>query len=223
VSYPELYDSFLQHPLLLWAAAILGLWLALSRRDLSRSVRGFCIALTTISLADAWLTTTDVPGIGPLEGIAATLVPLGFVLLGDFRYFLFIEIARPDGTLVSSPAAVARACGWTLAVPLTSQLIVRALGSDDSRVLFLVYETLFVFLSLGIARLYLPRRRDVVRWTRRVTAFVIAYYALWASADAIILATGADLGFLLRALPNVLYYGGLVPAIAWAAPRTLGD
>ena len=48
--------------------------------------------------------------------------------------------------------------------------------------------------------------------------FVIGYYALWASADAIILASGADVGFLLRVVPNALYYGGLVPVIAWTAP-----
>jgi hypothetical protein len=52
-----------------------------------------------------------------------------------------------------------------------------------------------------------------------VTRFVIAYYALWAAADALILTMGADAAFLLRVLPNVLYYGGLVPAIAWTAPK----
>jgi hypothetical protein len=86
-------------------------------------------------------------------------------------------------------------------------------------VLFLVYELLFVVLALGIAARYLPRRRDTAGWTRRVTRFVVLYYGLWASADAIILGTGADVGFLLRVVPNVLYYGGLVAVIASTAPR----
>jgi hypothetical protein len=52
-----------------------------------------------------------------------------------------------------------------------------------------------------------------------VSLYVIGYYALWAGADAIILTSGADTGFLLRVLPNALYYGGFVPVVAWAAPR----
>ncbi len=218
MSYAEFYDSFIQHPLLLWAAAILGLLLALSGPALSVTVRRYCVALAAISLLDAWLTTNDVPGIGPLTGAAASFVPLAFVLIGDFRFFLFIESAKPDGTLSPSAGAWMRASAWTLLVPLASQLGVLALGSNEPRILFFVYETLFVLLSFGLARVYLPRRSHALQWTRRVTRFVIAYYALWAAADAIILTTGADAGFLLRVLPNVLYYGGLVPAIAWAAP-----
>ncbi|MGB3051012.1 MAG: hypothetical protein WBB42_08430 [Polyangiales bacterium] len=223
MSYAEFYDSFIQHPLLLWAAAILGLSLALSRRGLSATARAYCVVLAIVSLFDAWLTTTHVPGIGPLTGGAATFVPLAFVLFGDFRYFLFIESAKPDGTVAASAGAWMRASVWTLLVPLASQLVVFGSGSNEPRILFLVYETLFVFLSIGLVRVYLPRRSRAVPWTRRVTRFVIAYYALWAAADAIILMTGADVGFLLRVLPNLLYYGGLVPAIAWAAPRATRD
>ncbi|MGB9339694.1 MAG: hypothetical protein WCB63_10665 [Polyangiales bacterium] len=219
MSYAEFYDSFIQHPLLLWGAAILGLLLALSGPALSFTVRRYCIALATISLLDAWLTSNDVPGIGPLTGAAASFVPLAFVLIGDFRFFLFIESAKPDGTLAASAAAWMRASAWTLLVPLASQLAVLALGSNESRLHFFIYESLFVVLSIGFARVYLPRRSHAPQWTRRVTRFVISYYTLWAAADAIILTTGADAGFLLRVLPNVLYYGGLVPAIAWAAPR----
>ena len=219
MSYAEFYDSFIQHPLLLWAAAILGLLLALSGPALSVTVRRYCIALATISLLDAWSTTNDVPGIGPLTGAAASFVPLAFVLIGDFRFFLFIESAKPDGTLAASAGAWMRASAWTLLVPSASQLGVLALGSNESRLHFFIYESLFVVLSIGLARVYLPRRSHAPQWTRRVTRFVIAYYALWAAADAIILTTGADAGFLLRVLPNVLYYGGLVPAIAWAAPE----
>lgn len=218
MSYAEYYDSFLQHPLLLWAAAILGLLLALSGPSLSATVRRYCTVLAAIALIDAWLTSNDVPGIGPLTGAAASFVPLAFVLIGDFRFFLFIESAKPDGTVSASVGAWMRASAWTLVVPLGSQLAVLGLGSTEPRVLFFVYEALFVVLSLGLSRVYLPRRSGALLWTRRVTRFVIAYYALWAVADALILTTGADVAFLLRMLPNVLYYGGLVPAIAWAAP-----
>ncbi len=237
MSYAEFYDSILQHPLLLWAAAIFGLLLALSRPGLSATVRRYCMALAAIALLDAWLTTNDVPGIGPLTGAAASLVPLAFVLIGDFRYFLFIESAKPDGTIAVTAGAWIRASAWTLVVPLGSQLVVFGLGSNEPRVLFFVYEMLFVLLAIGMGRvylprrsgallwtrrvtMYLPRRSGALLWTRRVTRFVIAYYTLWAVADALILTTGAEVAFLLRMLPNVLYYGGLVPAIAWAGPIT---
>lgn len=218
MSYAEFYDSIIQHPLLLWAAAIFGLLLALSRPGLSATVRRYCMALAAIALLDAWLTTNDVPGIGPLTGAAASFVPLAFVLIGDFRFFLFIESAKPDGTIAVTADAWIRASAWTLVVPLASQLVVFGWGSNEPRVLFFVYEMLFIVLAIGMGRVYLPRRSGALLWTRRVTRFVIAYYALWAVADALILTTGADLAFLLRMLPNVLYYGGLVPAIAWAAP-----
>ena len=217
MSYAEFYDSFIQHPLLLWGAALLGLLIALSRPGLSRSTRWFCVALTALALCDAWLTTTHVPGIGPLTGAAASLVPLTFVLLGDFRYFFFIESAQPDGALAPNLRGIAKACAWTLVVPLASQLVIAAGGSDDARVLFFVYETLFVFLLLAVSAFYLPRGDGALPWTRRTTSFVIGYYALWAAADGIILATHNDLGFLLRTIPNGLYYGGLVPVIAWTA------
>lgn len=220
MSYAEFYDSFLQHPLLLWAAAILGLLLALSGPNLSATVRRYCTVLAAIALLDAWLTTNDVPGMGPLSGAAASFVPLAFVLIGDFRYFLFIESAKPDGTIAASAGAWIRASAWALVVPTGSQLVVLGLGSTEPRVLFFVYETLFVLLAIGMGRVYLPRRSGALLWTRRVTWFVIAYYTLWALADALILTTGADVAFLLRMLPNVLYYGGLVPAIAWAGPIT---
>jgi hypothetical protein len=219
MTYAQFYESFVQHPLLLWAAALLGLMLALSRPRLSKTVRAYCLTLAAISLLDAWLTSNQVVGIGSLSGAAASLVPLAFVLVGDFRYFLFVESAKPDGTLSTSMSSFVRASAWTVLVPLASQLMVLVLGSSEPRVLFLVYETLFVCLSVGIRQLYLPRRGDTLQWAQRVTGFVLVYYALWATADALILTTGADAGFLLRVLPNVLYYGGLVPAIAWAAPR----
>jgi hypothetical protein len=47
----------------------------------------------------------------------------------------------------------------------------------------------------------------------------MVYYTLWGTADAVILATGSDVGFGLRVLPNLLYYGGFVAAVVWLAPR----
>ena len=223
MSYAAFYHSFIQHPLLLWAAALLGLWIALSRRGLSSSVRWFCLALASLSVLDAWLTSNQVLGIGPLRGAAASFVPLAFVLIGDFRYFLFVESARSDGRITVGRKGLARACAWTLLVPLSAQLVVTAVGSAEPRVLFFVYEVLFVLVSVSVAALYLPSHSDALRWTQSVTLFVLGYYGLWATADAILLGTGADAGFLLRVLPTALYYGGLGPVIALTAPLSLRE
>ena len=48
---------------------------------------------------------------------------------------------------------------------------------------------------------------------------MVLYYGLWATADLLILGTGSDLGYLLRMLPNLLYYGGLIAVIGFLAPR----
>ena len=220
MSFEELYASPVQHPWLLWVAALFGLFLALSKPGLSKRARAFCASLTVLSVLDAWLTANSVLGVGALEGAAASWIPLLFVLLGDFRYFFFVEAARADGTLAVTRKTLAVAGAWTILVPIGSQLVVHAIGSEEPRVLFLVYETLFMMLSLGLYAAYLPRHAQAVRWTRRVTLFVFIYYGSWAFADAIILCSGADAGFLVRMVPNVLYYGGFVPAVAWTAPRT---
>jgi len=221
VSFQQLYASPVQHPWLLWVSALFGLFVALSKPDLSRRARAFCVALTILSLLDAWLTASTVLGVGPLEGAAASSIPLLFVLLGDFRYFFFIEAARADGNLRVATKTLVVAGAWTIVVPIGSQLVVHAIGSEEPRVLFLVYETLFVMLSLALYAAYLPRHAQAVRWTRRVTLFVLIYYGFWAFSDAIILCSGADAGFLVRVVPNVLYYGGFVPAVAWTAPRAV--
>ena len=220
MSYADFYSSFLQHPLLLWLAAIVGLAIALSRPRISRDVRRFAVAVSVLSILDAWLSANHVLGIGRLSGPIATLLPLTFVLIGDFRFFLFVELAQPDGTLFVTHTGVFKAVLWTLLVPASAQLLASMSGSDNPRVLFLIYEALFVLLLMGFSLYYVPTSTKAQRWVRRVTGFVLLYYGLWAAADAIILATRADTGFLLRVVPNVFYYGGLAPLIVWTAPQT---
>ena len=84
------------------------------------------------------------------------------------------------------------------------------------RTLFFVYEVAFFVLAASLLTWH--RNCQAVYWMRSVSLFVMLYYGLWASVDAFLLATGADVGFLFRVLPNWLYYGGLIGAIAWMAP-----
>lgn len=218
MSYAEIYASPFQHPWLLWAAAISGLIVALSRSGISRDVRWFCVAVACLSMIDAWLTATDVLGIGSLGSAASSWVPLVFVLLGDFRYFLFVELARPDGTLAMTKKGFGIAGAWTLIVPIASLVVIRFVRLQEPRMLFLVYEALFIALLSMVSSIYLPKHAKALRWTRSVSLLVLIYYGAWAAADALILFMECDEGFLLRILPNVLYYGGFAPVVAWTAP-----
>lgn len=217
--FEAFYASVWQHPILLWLAAVLAAVFCVKRSGLSTSVLRYCLALTGLSLVDAWLTTTHVFGVGVLTGAAASLVPLFFVLAGDFRYLVLLGTARPDGALSWRPRPVAIAVALTLVVPVSSQWIVSLLPyeSPGPRVLFFVYEVLFFILTATLLLFHPAHRR--APWLRTVSGFVLLYYGLWATADAILLTSGSDLGFLLRVVPNVLYYGGLIAVIGDSAAR----
>jgi hypothetical protein len=221
--FEAFYASALQHPWLLWAAAIAGLGLCVARPDLSPRLRRYCAALTALSLADAWLTSDHVYGIGALTGQAARFVPLFFVLAGDCRYFLLLGAGTPNGDFAPSARAFASAAGLTTAVPIFSQVVLWALPESlaSARMLFLVYELAFAALVVVLLARHSRVRRTP--WLARVSRFVLLYYGLWATADVIILATGSDLGFALRVVPNVLYYGGLIGAIGRMAPAPSGS
>jgi hypothetical protein len=213
--FEAFYASALQHPMLLWLAAAIGLAIALSRRDRHASVHRYAVVLFALSVLDAWLTASHVYGIGALPGGLASAVPIFFVIAGDARYLLFVEAAMPEGAIAITPRALARALPLSLLVPVSALAIATLLGAPP-RVLFLTHELLFCALALALLRWH-PNVR-ALPWLRIVTRFVLLYYALWVAADVILLATSADLGFALRVVPNLLYYGGLIAAIEWFAP-----
>lgn len=215
--FEAFYNGAWHHPWLLWAAALAGVAVAMSRSRLHPSLRRYALALGVLSVLDAWLTSSHVYGIGAKPAPWDSVVPLFFVLAGDFRYLLVVVAGTASGRLDASARDVAAALGLTLIVPVASQLVLFALPEawSGSRVLFLVYELMFFALAGALARFHPNVRRAA--WLRPLTRYVQLYYGLWATADIVILATGADLGFALRVVPNVLYYGGLIGAIAWFA------
>jgi len=216
--FEAFYDSALQHPWLLWAAVAVGVACLLRRRDLDPRLRRYGLGLGALSLADAWLTSSHVYGVGALEGRAASAVPLLFVLAGDLRFLLLVTSGTPAGGLRPTAASALAAAGLTALVPLLSQGLVSALPAEHAgpRTLFLVYELFFLALAAGLAAFHPGPRRTP--WLRGLCGFVALYYALWATADAAILGAGADWGFGLRAVPNALYYGGFLVALAWLPP-----
>jgi hypothetical protein len=138
------------------------------------------------------------------------------VLAGDFRALLLWDAGTRDGMIAVTPRGLARAVGLTLIVPLFALLVAPMIAPGNQRVQFLVYELAFCALTLALLRWH-PHARELP-WVRAVNRFVLLYYTLWAAADVLLLATGSDLGYALRVIPNLLYYGGLPAVMAKAAP-----
>lgn len=215
--FEAFYASPVQHPLLLWIAAAVAVGAVLARPGLHPSLRAYGLGLGALSAADAWLTSHPVPGVGELPAALRSAVPLGFVLAGDLRYLLVVTSGTPGGALVPTWRSVATALALMAVVPVLADRVVASLPETASgaRVLYLVYELFFFALAACLAA-----RHPGVRaapWIRALSRFVLLYYGLWAAADVLILA-GLDAGFALRVVPNVLYYGGFVAALAWLAP-----
>lgn len=218
------YESDLQS---LWSLvalpALFALYAATRGRALARRAGGaearFVLAWT---LAFALETIVDPVATGPLtralalEGLAAQALMLVFVLLGDFRV-LWLAFALALGPGRAARAA-ALAAGATLVVPVLAwagdaALRVRA-PELPGQVLWLVYELAFLAFALLLRARALPRLAggDATHLgvPRALLAYAAVYYALWALADALILA-GVDAGWLLRVIPNQLYYAWFVP------------
>jgi hypothetical protein len=221
MTFESIYGTSWHHPYAFWAlgAPVLALLAArtLNLRVASErtTLGAVLIALQLAILCDAWLTA---PRLSPLEGTAlAQWVAIGFVIAGDFRFFLLLERYGRSRPFAS---AAAGALGWSLLVPVASLAAKRL--SENGRVLFLAYELTFVVLAIALRALVVPKlaagsRRD---WIARITAFEIAQYSSWAAADVLIL-LGRDEGFLLRLLPNAMYYVAFVPFAWLTAPEDL--
>lgn len=186
------------------------------------------IALFTIEiLADALRSGSWSP-LTLLKSSWAGTIDIAFILVGDFRYFLLVErfVRRPTGALneATSLSTWGSAIAFTLLVPAVSAIVNRSLPSTlNVRWTYLTYEAMFLALAIVLRAAVLPRRLagaplGVRAWLLRVASFEVAQYALWALADVIILFTGADAGFALRIVPNVMYYAAFLPFVAWTAP-----
>jgi hypothetical protein len=92
----------------------------------------------------------------------------------------------------------------------------------EPRHTYLAYECLFL-VWMGAYGLWLSQREVSTagrRFLRQLCLYSLGYYALWALADVWIL-SGADLGYLLRVVPNLLYYSLFLPFVLRLAPSEL--
>ncbi len=221
--FETIYGSSWHQPYSFWAVGgpMLALLLLRVRATAYSEAARFgalLVAFQLAILADAWLT-------GPLTPIKdsglAESASIAFVILGDFRFFLLLE---RYGRRRAWAGALAAAGALSLIVPVGSLVIKRFGGSG--RVLFLGYELAFAALAIAVRALIVPRLDAERRpWLARLNHFEIGQYLLWATADAIILAGGhdafGDKGFLLRLVPNAMYYIGFVPFAWLTAPKDL--
>lgn len=179
----------------------------------ARFLRVYALAFTLETLLDPIATGPLARAVG-LSGVAATAWIFVFVWLGDFRVFLLLFAeggAAPDWR-----AAARRAALWSCLVPaITGALyapVWLGLVQAPSQLLWLLYELQFAALALWL------RARTPAPALRAILLYVLAYYALWAAADVLILA-GVDRGWGLRVLPNQLYYAFFVPFAWWRLAR----
>lgn len=218
--WKAIYESPIHHPVLAWLAGACFLAYFMRRRPFLTAY----VALFTVEiLADALLTGAYSPA---AKTRWETPFGIAFVILGDFRYFLLVErFARAP---LAAPQERTRAAAWAAAiafafgVPVASTIARSVVTMPSARWTFLTYEAMFLALALALRLIVLPKRlttapERIRRWLLFVTSFEVAQYALWAFADVVILSNN-EVGYLIRLLPNVLYYVAFVPMVALSAP-----
>ncbi|MBU6153357.1 MAG: hypothetical protein KGP28_03550 [Bdellovibrionales bacterium] len=207
--FESFYQSPIQHPVLLWLSNLLGTTLALvSIRTLESEkrsgLRNFILLWALISALDAWLSANQVFGLGVLSAPYSSIVPFLFVWAGDYRIFLAMDSRKFSSRGVA-------AC---FVVPILAGILTRG---QEPRILFLVYEALFLVWILLYSRFTNLNKEPAARMIRNLS---LGFYTLWVVADLLILSLSPpwnDLGFAVRVIPNLIYYGafGLVCARAW--------
>jgi len=211
-SWHDFYDSAWQQPWALLVAPFAFLvWRGIAappgvgtRPEAKRSVVAWSYFFALESMLDPIATGPIAQAIG--TPAASTVLGLTFVLLGDFRIWWLVF--RLDGRARALPRALAATVGVPIAAWLASSALRLLLGALPDQALYGIHESLFVGLAFVIAR-RMPGRLE-----RALLAFAGVYYALWAGADVLIL-SGVDAGWLLRCVPNQLYYGLTVPFVWW--------
>jgi hypothetical protein len=216
-SWQQLYDAGWQFP---WAVMIVPFAFALYRA-IARESRTAALDPALAPFVSAWVTAftlaalVDPLATGPLAKAlgprAARVLGLAFVLLGDFRvYWLALRLRAPER---SAANAALRAAALCAPAPLLAGGV--ALRGGAPQEMWLAHELVSVALAFALARApgvaIRPANAAVLRET---LGFVAAYYGLWAAADVLILC-GVDAGWLVRLVPNQLYYGAFVPFVWW--------
>ena len=185
-------------------------------------VDAYAIAVAFETMLDPIASGPLVRFLGFADHAGGTAVVLFFVLLGDLRVYLliFALLALAHGRAWWT--ALPRAGLWTLLVPGLAYAANAALRARVPELhhnsIWLVYELFFTVVAVGLcarvgAWVPAPAAPALGGFLRGTLAYVAAYYALWAVADVLIQLLRLDVGWLLRVVPNQLYYALWVPFI----------
>jgi len=187
----------------------------------ARFLRLYIVTFCVETIVDPIATGPITHALG-LGETASTGVMLAFVLIGDFRVFLLVSyLTRSERSLRT---AALEAGLWTLVVPVFTGISLASLKfvvpELPEQVMWLTYELAFVVVVLVLRRRVVPIRLtdengDLARRLQAVVGYVGCYYALWATSDALTLFGGLDVSWLLRIVPNQLYYGFYLPWVAF--------
>jgi len=219
-SFDAFYHSDLQSVYLLQIlpALFLVYWWAVAGPNQTpalRFVRLYCGVFCVETLIDPVAT-------GPLVawlGGGGTALGLLFVLLGDFRVFVLVfGICSPERDW---KGVVGEAALWAPIVAISGYALHAAIGlacgSAPGQLLWMLHEILFVLLAGYVRNRLIPARTGADDPNRaklqRTVSFVMLYYGLWAFSDALILWGDLDVGWLVRVVPNQLYYSVWIPFV----------
>ncbi len=216
--FETFYNGPIQHPILLWVSNLFFTVLALAQLRLrtdesTRRLRRFILIWSLISALDAWLSANLVFGIGALVTPWSSVLPFLFVWAGDLRIFLAMELFSAGFPSQSTKITWWRPVLACFIVPVLAGVLTRG---QEARVLFLVYEALFLVMITLYGRFTCTAQHPSARGIRNLSW---GFYSLWVTADVLILTLPdslRDLGFAVRVLPNLIYYG----AFAWVCART---
>jgi hypothetical protein len=229
-TFVEFYKSDLQSVYALCVVPLLLLgWLlfsrtgrgaARSREPLRRFLYLYCIVFAVETLLDPVATGPFTRWIGASDTSLGTAILLLFVLLGDFRVYLLVFflawLDRPFARILAAAA------GWTFVVPIAAYavdtVLHRAKPGLPEQTIWLVYELAFLAVALWLRSAFAARNVPASDGARgraisAIAGYAAVYYALWASADVLILVFGLDAGWALRAVPNQLYYAWFLPFV----------
>lgn len=231
--WKRFYEGVWHHPGFAWVGGALAV-LAFAR------TQRFILAWTALAFIETLLDSILTGGFSPVRGLPVERwTGITFVILGDLRLFLAVEwaLALSDRKTRGFPPlrALCFAVPLAFVVPVLSTIPIETMPElfpqNDPyglHKIFILYEAMFVVFALVLRFLVLPRRlaredAETARWVKGLFGFFLVQYGLWVAADALILSTHADVGYLLRLAPNIFYYVLFVPFAYATSPRAWRD
>jgi hypothetical protein len=229
-TWQDLYDSELQGLYGLIAVPILFLIYRLVRGRPSGGllpaagafVDAYAIIFALETIIDPIVGGPLARALGIADGPGATVILVLFVLLGDLRVYLLLFGLLAVAAGRRWTVALARAAAWTLLVPAGAYALNTALHAAASGIpsssIWPIYEALFMIVALllrgrVVDTRVVPLRPALHRYLRAMLLYVAVYYGAWFVADLLIQIGGLDVGWLLRVVPNQLYYALWVPVV----------